>query len=128
MKKFLTDLAAPLTLILGALCPLCLAGPLILGGGLGSILLVTTPWMGSLLLLLITLSLVGFYLSYKIHQKLLPLLLALLSGGMMYYFRYLYYHLNLIYLGGLLMILAMGYDFWLRSRSQSCLACETKKR
>lgn len=127
MKKFLSNFPAPLALILGALCPLCLAGPLILGGGLGLILLVTTHWMGPLLLILISLSLVGFYLSFRIHKNLFPLLLTLLAGGLMYHFRYQNFNLNLIYTGGLLMILAMGYDFWLRNKAKSCLACETKK-
>ncbi len=123
-KDHLTGIPATLAIILGVLCPLCLIAPILLTAGFGSILALTAPWFAPALLILIGISLIGFFLSYRSHRNPLPLVLTLVAGGLMYYGRYINYNNALAYLGGILLIGAIGYDWWIRRNNKECLSCK----
>jgi len=123
-KEHLTGIPAILAIIIGVLCPLCILAPILLTAGLGSILALVAPWFAPLLLVLVAISLVGFFLSYRTHRNSLPLILTLIAGGLMYYGRYINYNNTAAYLGGALLIVAIGYDWWIRRNNKECFDCK----
>ncbi len=123
-QKHIPSATAILAIIIGVLCPLCIIAPLIIAAGFGSILALAAPWFAPLLLVLVGISLVGFFLSYRTHKNPLPLVMTLLAGGLMYYGRYINYNNTLAYIGGGLLIIAIGLDWWIRRKNKECLECK----
>lgn len=123
-KNHLSNTTGILAVLIGILCPLCILAPILLTVGLGSILALVALWFAPLLLVLVTISLVGFFLSYRTHRNPLPLILTLGAGGLMYYGRYVNYNNTAAYFGGALLILAIGYDWWIRRNNKECLDCK----
>lgn len=123
-KEHLTGIPAILAIVLGVLCPLCFIGTLLFTAGLGSVLITIVPWLRPLLIIVITAALIGFILSFKVHRNILPLVLTLVAGGLMYYGNYISYNPNLTYGGGFLIITAVGLDWWIRRNSKECLECK----
>lgn len=123
-QKHVPSVTAILAIIIGVLCPLCILAPLLLTAGLGSILALAAPWFAPALLVLIAISFVGFFLSYRTHKNPLPLIFTIIAGGLMYYGRYINYNNTSAYLGGALLIGAIGYDWWIRRNNTECLDCK----
>lgn len=123
-QKHIPSATAILAIILGVICPLCIIAPFIIAAGFGSILALAAPWFAPALLILVGISLVGFFLSYRTHKNPLPLILTLVAGGLMYYGRYINYNNTLAYTGGGLLIMAIGLDWWIRKNNKECLECK----
>lgn len=124
MKKHLSSSTAILAIIVGVLCPLCIIAPLLLTAGLGSVLALVAPWLAPVLLILVGISLIGFFLSYRVHKNPLSLVLTILAGGLMYYGRYINYDNTIAFTGGGLLIGAIILDWWVRKNSKECLVCK----
>ncbi len=123
-QKHIPSATAILAIVLGVLCPLCIIAPLIITAGFGSILALVAPWFAPVLLVLVGISLIGFFLSYRTHKNPLPLMLTVIAGGLMYYGRYINYNNTLAYVGGGLLILAIGLDWWIRRNNKECEECK----
>ena len=81
------------------------------------------------LLVLVGISLVGFVLSFKTHKNVVPLVLALLAGGILYYSRYVNYDQRLGYVGAALLIGAVITDYVIRRRYKAyCEDCDVKPK
>lgn len=125
-KEHLTGIPAILAVALGVLCPLCFIAPLLIVAGLGSTLALVVPWFKPLLIISLIIAVVAFTISLRVHKNFLPLILALVGGGLIYYGGYIRFEQNLIYLGGVLLIASVGLDWWFRKRSKDCIVCEVK--
>lgn len=113
--------------VLALFCLPCLLAPLLISVGLSSILVFLGNWLAPLLLVLVGISLVGFALSFKMHKNILPLVLALLAGGILYYSRYISFNQKIGYIGAALLIAAVVADFVIRRRYKAyCEDCEVK--
>ncbi|MBI2028936.1 MerC domain-containing protein [Candidatus Gottesmanbacteria bacterium] len=127
-KGHLTGVSAILAIVLGVLCPLCFIAPLLLAAGFGSVLVTVVPWLKPLLVVVIITALIGLGISFKVHRNFLPVVLTLIAGGLMYYGNYISYNPNITYLGGFLIIVAIGSDWWLRRQVNNCLTCRVDFR
>lgn len=123
-KEHLTGLPALLAVILSVLCPLCFIAPLLITAGLGSTLALLVPWFRPLLIVSLVIAASAFALSFRAHKNPLPLILTLIGGGLIYYGGYIQFEQNLIYVGGLLLIVSIGLDWWFRKKVRECLICE----
>lgn len=123
-KEDLAGIPAVFAIVLGVLCPLCFIGILLFTAGLGSVLITIVPWLKPLLIIVITAALIGFIFSFKLHKNIIPLVLTLVAGSLIYYGNYVSYNPNLTYLGGFLIIGAVGLDWWLRRQVKECLDCK----
>lgn len=120
---------AIVTAVWAAFCPICYIAPLLIGAGAGSALIFTALFGEKILLALILLSLVGFYFSYKIHKKILPIALGAIAGGLMYYGRFIGFNLNLLYVGSAVMAGAAVADIILKRRCKDdCESCKVDLR
>lgn len=122
-KEHLIGMPAIVAVILGVLCPLCFIAPLLFAAGFGSVLVAVVPFLKPLLVVVIIAALIGFSISFKLHRNFLPIALTLIAGGLMYYGNYISYNPNMTYLGGFLIIAAIGSDWWFRKQIKNCLAC-----
>lgn len=127
-KEHLTGIPAILAIVLGVLCPLCFIGALLFTAGLGSVLIIIVPWLKPLLIIVIALALIGFIFSFKLHRNILPLVLTLVAGWLIYYGNYISYNTNLTYLGGFLIVTAVVSDWWFRRQVEECLGCKVNSR
>ncbi len=108
--------------VLGLLCLPCLLAPLLIGAGFSSVLLLLGPWFVPVLLVLIGVSLVGFFISYRRHKNPLPVLLAGASAALVYWSRYVRYDQRLTYVAVAALLGAIGLDWWVRNRAV-CVEC-----
>ncbi len=125
-KEHLTGMPAILAVILGVLCPLCFIAPLLITAGLSSVLALAVPWFKPLLIVSLVITVVAFGISFRLHKNALPLILVILGGVLMYYGGYIRFEQNVIYLGGVLLIVSVSLDFWFRKRVKDCIVCEVK--
>lgn len=123
-KEHLTGVPAILAIVLGVLCPLCFIAPLLFVAGFGSVLVAVVPFLKPLLAVVIITALIGLGISFKLHRNFLPIALMLIAGGLMYYGNYVSYNPNMTYLGGFLIIIAIGSDWWLRRKCNCCDDCK----
>jgi hypothetical protein len=123
-KHKVTGITALLAIAVGVLCPLCAIAPLLITTGFVSILALIAPWFAPVLLVLVGISLIGFFLSYRAHKNPLPLILTFIAGSLMYYGRYINYSNTFAYIGGALLIGAIGYDWWIRKNNKECIECK----
>lgn len=123
-KEHITGVPAILAIVLGVLCPLCFIAPLLFIAGFGSVLVAAVPWLKPLLVIVMITALIGLGISFKVHRNFLPIALTLIAGGLMYYGNYISYNPNMTYLGGFLIIIAIGSDWWLRRKSHECIECK----
>ncbi len=123
-KEHLTGLPAILAVVLGVLCPLYFIAPLLITAGLGTTLALLIPWFKPLLIISLIITVIAFGIAFKIHKNPIPLLLALIGGGLIYYGGYIRFEQNLIYLGGLLLIVSVGLDWYFRNKAEDCLVCQ----
>jgi prepilin signal peptidase PulO-like enzyme (type II secretory pathway) len=115
--------------LLALFCLPCMLAPLLISVGLSSILVFLGRWLTPALLVLVGISLVGFVLSFKMHNNPLALVLALLAGGILYYSRYVSYNQRLGYLAAALLIVAVIADYVIRRRYKAyCEDCEVKPK
>ena len=78
-----------------------------------------TIWV-NLILILVTLALVGFLINFRKHQNPLPILLALLGAGAIYYSYLVDFIRPLETAGIIVLVLAAGLDMWaLRSTTDT---------
>ena len=126
MRRFLDakhHVTALTAAIFGLLCLPCLLTPLLISVGFSSVLLLVGTWFVPLLLGLIGASLVGFFLSYRRHRNPLPLVLAAVSGVVVYDSRYVAYNQNLTYVAVVALLSAIGSDWWVRRRAPDSRGC-----
>lgn len=123
-KEHLTGIPAILAVVLGVLCPLCFIAPLLITAGLGATLALLVPWFKPLLIVSLIITLIAFSISFRLHKNPLPLILATVGGGLMYYGGYIRFEQSLIYLGGLMLIVSIGLDWWFRKQTKECLDCK----
>lgn len=117
-----------LTAVWAAFCPICYLAPLLIGVGAGSALIFTALLGEKILIALIVVSLIGFYFSCKTHRNILPMILGIIAGGLMYYGRSIGFNLNLLYFGSFLMISAAIADIFLkRKTTDNCKDCANCK-
>lgn len=115
--------------LLALLCVPCILAPLLISVGLSSILVFLGQWLTPALLVLVGISLIGFVLSYRMHKNVLPLVLALLAGSILYYSRYVSYSQKLGYLAAALLVTAVLADYFIRRRYKArCEDCEVKPK
>lgn len=107
-----------------AFCPLCYLAPLLIGAGATSALFFTALWGEKILIALILVSLLGFYLSYKVHKSFFPFTLGMLAGGLMYYGKFINFNLPILYLGSLIMTGGAVVDIILRRSKGNCDECK----
>ena len=115
--------------LVSLLCLPCLLAPLLIGAGLSSILVFLGNWLAPAVLALVGVSLIGFVLSFKEHRNPLALVLALLSGGTIFYSQYMVYNRRIGYVGSVLLIAAVIADYVIRHRHKaSCDDCSVTPR
>ena len=115
--------------LLALLCLPCILAPLLISVGLSSILVFLGKWLTPALLVLVGISLIGFILSFRMHRNVLPLVVALLAGGILYYSRYASYNQRFAYVGAALLIGAVIADYIIRRRYKAyCEDCEVKPK
>ena len=113
--------------LVSLMCLPCLLAPLLIGAGLSSILVFLGNWVTPIVLAIVGVSLVGFVLSFKEHKNPLALVLALLSGGILYYSRYVVYNRRFGYVGSAFLIAAVITDYAIRKRYKaSCEECKVR--
>ncbi len=113
--------------LLALFCLPCILAPLLISVGLSSILVLLGNWLTAVLLVLVAISLVGFVLSFRLHKNILPLALALLAGGVLFYSRYVSHNQKVGYIGAALLIAAVVADYVMRRRYKTyCDDCNTK--
>ena len=123
-QKHISSITAILAIIIGVLCPLCIVAPILLTAGLGTVLALVAPWFAPALLVLVAISFIGLFLSYQTHKNPIPLIFTAIAGGLLYYGRYINYNNIAAYLGGVLLIGAIGLDWWARRDNKECLECK----
>lgn len=123
-KEHLTSVPAILAIVLGVLCPLCFIAPLLITAGFGSVLIAVVPWLKPLLIIVIVTALIGLGISFKTHRNFLPIILTLIAGVLMYYGNYISYNPYMTYSGGLLIIVSIVSDWWLRKKGYECVDCK----
>lgn len=115
--------------LLALVCLPCILAPLLISVGLSSILVFLGRWLTPALLVLVGISLIGFFLSFRMHKNILPLVLAVVAGGLLYYSRYVNYNQRLGYLAAALLVAAVVADFFIRRRYKAyCEDCEVKPK
>ncbi|MDE1925411.1 MAG: MerC domain-containing protein [Patescibacteria group bacterium] len=113
--------------LLALVCLPCILAPLLITVGLSSILVFLGTWLTPFLLVLVVISLIGFVLSFKAHKNPLPLILAVLAGGILYYNSYMTHNQNISYAGAALLITAVVADYVIRQRYKKyCEDCVVK--
>lgn len=124
-KLFLGKSLPFATALWAAFCPICYIAPLLIGAGAGSTLIFTALIGEKLLIVLILISLLGFYFSYRIHKSLFPIAIGIIAGGFMYYGRYINYNIGLSYVGSAGIIGAAIIDIFLKRRHKDdCESCK----
>lgn len=115
--------------LLALVCLPCILAPLLISVGLSSILLFLGVWLAPFLLVLVGISLVGFVLSWRTHKNVLPLIIALLAGGIFYYSNFVLRNQQLGYVGAALLIAAVAVDYMIRRRHKAyCEDCVVKPK
>jgi len=115
--------------LLALICLPCILAPLLISIGLSSALVFLGAWLTPFLLVLVVISLAGFVLSYKTHKNFLPLVMAVLAGGILYYSRYVVYNQTIGYAGAALLIAAVVADYIIRRRYKAyCEDCVIKPK
>jgi hypothetical protein len=115
--------------LLAFICLPCILAPLLISVGLSSILLFLGTWLAPFLLILVGISLVGFVLSYHTHKNVLPLIIAILAGGILYYSNFVFKSQTLGYMGAVLLIAAIAIDYVIRRRHKAyCEDCVVKSK
>ena len=113
--------------LLALVCLPCILAPLLITVGLSSILVFLGAWLTPFLLVLVVISLIGFALSLKAHKNPLPLILAVLAGGILYYSSYVAHNQDIGYVGAALLIAAVVADYFIRQRYKKyCEDCAVK--
>lgn len=125
VKEYIRKYVPFVTAVWAAFCPICYIAPLLIGAGAGSTLIFTALWGEKILITLILLSIVGFYFSYKSHRNLLPIGIGIVSGGLMYYSRYINYNISLLYVGSISMMGAAITDILFKRKTiDDCESCK----
>lgn len=113
--------------LLALVCLPCILAPLLIAFGLSSVLVFLGTWLTPFLLVLVAVSLIGFVLSYKMHKNFLPLIMAVLAGGILYYSSYVVRNQTIGYAGAALLIIAVIVDYVIRKRYKAyCEDCVVK--
>jgi len=115
--------------LLALVCLPCILAPLLISVGLSSILVFLGTWLTPFLLVLVAISLIGFALSYKTHKNFLPLVMAVLAGGILYYSNYVVRDQTIGYVGAAVLVAAVVADYIIRRRYKAhCEDCVVKPK
>ena len=108
------------------LCLPCVLAPLLISVGFSSVLVFLWSWFTPILLILILLSVVGFYLSFKSHHDAVPLIEAVLAAGLLFYGRIITDNQLFSYAGTFFILAAVATDWYSRRQhKKSCQTCGT---
>lgn len=110
----------------GKLCPVCypVVGAFLSAIGVGIATQVTV--LKGLLLLFLGIGLWGLWRSHRVHRKLLPFLLAILSAILLYTGKYLLPFTSIFYVGIAGLIIAVILDIRAAKTGTVCTDCEKK--
>lgn len=121
LGKFISWIATPLV----AMCPLCTFTAVFIALGQVSFLFTLAKVLTPILIGLISISVLSFYLSYRSHKNIYPLLLSILGGTSVIYAN-VAYGVSIVFLvtGILFLSSAALIDLNLRlSRRENCEGC-----
>lgn len=118
--------------LLALVCLPCILAPILISVGLASILIFLGTWLAPFLLVLVGISLIGFFLSWKTHKNFLPLIMALIAGVLLfnlYYGNFITKSPQIGYTGAALLITAVVADYIIRRRHKAyCEDCVVKTK
>ena len=109
------------SLVTAMACPVCFPMLAVVGSALG--LGVLHPFEGKILLafeLLVGVSLIGSFIAYFNHRKILPLLIGVISPGLIFFALYIRFHSVIIYLGLLGLAVASVMNMVANRRCRKC--------
>ena len=123
LRDFLSWIATPLV----AMCPLCTFTAAFIAVGQVSFLFSLAKVLTPILIGLISISVLSFYLSYRSHKNIYPLVLSILGGaGVIYANTALGVSILFLVTGILLLSSAALIDLNLRmNRREKCEACQS---
>lgn len=111
---FLTVLASP--------CCFPLLGFLLSALGLGAFELFD-GWTMWVLQALVLISLIGTFLSYQTHKNIIPLLVALVSAGLIAYAVNFDYNDKFIYIGMFGLLISAGLNYHINRQAKTSITC-----
>ena len=126
LRHIISWIATPLI----AMCPLCIFTAAFIAIGQVSFLFALARVLTPILIGLISISILSFYLSYRSHKNIYPLILSILGGTSVTYTN-IAYGVSILFLvtGILFLSSAALIDLNLRlSRRENCEACLGKSK
>ena|SRR3990172_1082965 len=126
LGNFVSWIATPLV----AMCPLCTFTAVFLALGQVSFLFALAKVLTPILIILISISVLSFYLSFRSHKNIYPLILSILGGTSVTYANVAYGVSILFLVTGILFLSSAALiDLNLRlSRRENCEACLGKSK
>lgn len=91
----------------------------------GLVILRTFWRMGAIIFqAFVVLSLIGTFLSFRQHKNIFPLLIALVSSGLIFYAYHFYFDAIIIYIGMAGLLVSAVYNFYIiRKNKINCKLC-----
>lgn len=119
--NFISWIATPLV----AICPLCTFTAAFIALGQVSFLFALARVLIPILIVLISISILSFYLSYRSHRNILPLLLSIIGGFSLVYANLVFGVSVILQIVGILFLSSASLiDLNLRlNKRESCNAC-----
>ena len=119
--SFIDKIGSIGSLVTAMACPACFPMLAVVGSALG--LGVLHPFEGKILLvfqLLVVVALLGSFISYFNHCKILPLLIGVISPGLIFFALYIRFHSIIIYSGLLGLAVASVMNMIANLRCRKC--------
>lgn len=92
--------------------------------GLGSFELFG-GWTMWIFMVMVFISVIGFYISYTKHNSMYPLIIAILSAGLIFYGFFANNYISLIYIGMLGILIATIVNYYQNKLQGNCKNCTT---
>ena len=92
--------------------------------GLGSFELFG-GWTMWIFMVMVFISVIGFYISYTKHNSMYPLIIAILSAGLIFYGFFANNYISLIYIGMLGILIATIVNYYQNKFHGNCKTCTT---
>ncbi|TBR19094.1 MAG: MerC domain-containing protein [Chitinophagaceae bacterium] len=81
-------------------------------------------WTAIIFQAFVVLSLIGIFLSFRQHKNIFPLLIALISSGLIFYAYHFYFDTIIIYIGMTGLLVSAVYNFYIiRKNNINCKPC-----